>query len=239
MECGQARLVLRTKSRVHIQALAEERVPVEGHPLHGGRQAENGYGAQGLHHLQGLVERLHAAHALYHHVRALAVRQVQHSVRGPLACNVYRLVDAHAAAGLKSGSHGLHRDDAMRAQPSQQEVVEQAYGALPQHHHGLAQQRGQLSRAEYHRSQLLHHQQVGGRNVCRQLQQELRVDELVACEYLGAPDVGRGQDQVALLIIRVAGVDYLADSLVAGVAMLQRKLVGIPAHVHDVKVAAA
>ena len=127
----------------------------------------------------------------------------------------------------------------MCAQPAQHEVVEQADGPLAHHDHRLAYQRRQPPAAEDDGAELLRHEQVLFGYVARQLEQEVRLDELVAGERAGVPDVRRGEHEVAGSEVRAAAVHNLAQALVAGVAVRQRELVDVPAHVDDVQVAAA
>ena len=117
--------------------------------------------------------------------------------------------------------------------------MEEADGALTDHDDGLTDERGEAAAAEDDGAELLRHEQVLFGHVAGELEQEVRLDELVAGEGAGAPDVGRSEHEVAGLELRASTVDDLAESLVAGVAVGQRELVGVPAHVDDVEVASA
>ena len=239
LERRQSRLVLRPERRIEVQPLAEERIPVERYALHRRRQTEHRDRAQWPHHLQRLVQRLHASARLDHHVRALAARQIQHRISRAVARNINRMINTHPCAMLTPRLHRLHRNDAVRPQPPQHEVMEQPDRPLPQHRHRLAQQRRQLARPEHHRPQLLRHQQVRRRHISRQLQQELLLDHLVAREHLRLPDVRRCQHQVPLGERSIARVHHLAHTLVPRIPVRQRKLVRVPAHIHDMQVAPA
>ena len=224
---------------MNVQPLAEEGVPVERHPLHRGRQPEHGDSAKGPNELQRLVHGVHAADGLDNQVRALASGEVEDRVGCAPSGDVDQLIDAHAPRMIQTLRDRLDGDDVVRADPPQHEVVKQPDRTLTYHRHRLANEGRKPATAENNRPQLLRHQQMGLRCVRRQSQQEMRVDKLVSGKRLGTPDVWDCQHKLALVESGASAIYDDAHPLMARVAMRQRPLVHVPAHVADVEVAAA